>query len=136
DAVDLALDFNINAWPAVSVALSQLDSRLATPATLLNDDFISVPPVAAHRYVRLVHAVLRACRSHASLVANFSGTSGAGQHARAGQDGCQDQHMASSHRVAPFSFHLIATPAAKCCSRNRRALRRKLNTVWNNQPFV
>jgi hypothetical protein len=78
------LDFNINARAALSVAFSQLDCRLTTSVALLNDDFIAVSPVAADRHIGLPHAILRACRSYASFVANFHGTSGAGQHARTG----------------------------------------------------
>jgi hypothetical protein len=77
------------------------------PVALLNDDFISVSAVAADRHVGLAHAVLRACRSNASLVANFHGTSGAGQHARTSQDSCQDPYMALSHRWTPSVSPMI-----------------------------
>jgi hypothetical protein len=102
--VELALDFDINAGAAVSIPFSQLDSRLTMPVAFLNDDLIPVSAVAANRHIGFPHAILRACRPNASFVANFHGTGGAGEHARAGQDGCQDPYMASSHRGLLFRF--------------------------------
>jgi hypothetical protein len=71
-------DFNINAGAMISFSFLKLDTGLAVPVALLNDDIMITITitVTTDRHVGFPYAVFRAGRSHASFVANLNSARG------------------------------------------------------------